>query len=103
VISQDGFPYARARDPRYEDLNREELLRLLEARDRRDATKFGLVWEADEIERDKVLNSDFVADLAPRGCFGGRARRIFSQDVSQSRHAPGQIGEHEARDQTRHG
>ena len=54
---------------RYEDLNREELLRLLEARDRR--TKFGLVWEADEIERDKALNNDFVAlDLVPELCVG---------------------------------
>ena len=51
---------------RYDHLNREELLRLLEARDRRDATKFGLVWEANEIERDRTLNNDFVAlDLVP--------------------------------------
>ena len=51
---------------RYDDLNQEELLRLLEARDRRDTTKFGLVWEANEIERDKALNNDFVAlDLVP--------------------------------------
>ena len=50
----------------YEDLTKEELLRLLEARDRRDATRFGLVWEANEIERDKALNADFVAlDLDP--------------------------------------
>ena len=34
---------------------------MLEARDRRDATRFGLVWEANEIERDKAVNSDFVA------------------------------------------
>ncbi|HOY56967.1 MAG TPA: site-specific DNA-methyltransferase [Verrucomicrobiota bacterium] len=46
---------------RYNDLTREELIRLLEARDRREATRFGLVWEANEIERDKALNSDFVA------------------------------------------
>jgi adenine-specific DNA-methyltransferase len=46
---------------KYDDLTKEELLRLLEARDRRDATRFGLVWEANEIERDKALNSDFVA------------------------------------------
>ena len=59
----------RAMPSRYEDLNREELLRLLEARDRR--TKFGLVWEADEIERDKALNNDFVAlDLVPELCVG---------------------------------
>lgn len=50
----------------YSDLSREELIRLLEARNRRDATRFGLVWEANEIERDKALNNDFVAlDLAP--------------------------------------
>jgi hypothetical protein len=49
---------------KYEHLNREELIRLLEARDRR--ARFGLVWEADEIERDRALNSDFVAlDLVP--------------------------------------
>jgi len=38
---------------KYDDLSQEELVRLLEARDRRDATRFGLVWEANEIERDK--------------------------------------------------
>jgi len=37
---------------RDDDLNRAEVLRLLEARDQRDATRFGLAWEADEIERD---------------------------------------------------
>jgi adenine-specific DNA-methyltransferase len=47
---------------RYDHLNREELLRLLEARDRRYAeTKFGLVWEADDIERERARNADFVA------------------------------------------
>jgi len=46
---------------RYEHLNKEELLRLLEAREQRDKTRFGLVWEANEIERDKALNNDFVA------------------------------------------
>ncbi len=46
---------------RYDDFNQEELMRLLEARDQRDATRFGLVWEANEIERDKALNNDFVA------------------------------------------
>ncbi|HMO51993.1 MAG TPA: hypothetical protein PKE26_12340 [Kiritimatiellia bacterium] len=25
------------------------------------ATRFGLVWEADDIERDRALNTDFVA------------------------------------------
>jgi len=50
----------------YAHLSQPELVRLLEARDRRDATRFGLVWEADEIERDLALNSDFVAlDLDP--------------------------------------
>jgi adenine-specific DNA-methyltransferase len=56
---------------RYDHLNREELLRLLEARDQRDATRFGLVWEANEIERDKALNNDFVAlDLVPKQSVG---------------------------------
>ncbi len=56
---------------RYESLSREEMIRLLEARDRRDATRFGLVWEANEIERDKALNNDFVAlDLVPDLCAG---------------------------------
>lgn len=45
--------------PRYDDLNREELIRLLEQRDRREAIRFGLVWEAKE--RDSALNDDFVA------------------------------------------
>lgn len=51
---------------KYDDLNREELIEQIKARDRRDATRFGLVWEADEIERVRALNSDFVAlDLVP--------------------------------------
>lgn len=45
---------------KYDDLDKNELVRLLEARDRRDATRFGLVWETNEIERDKALNDDFV-------------------------------------------
>jgi adenine-specific DNA-methyltransferase len=49
---------------KYDHLNQEELIRILETRDRR--ARFGLVWEADEIERDQALNSDFVAlDLVP--------------------------------------
>jgi len=51
---------------RYDHLTHDELVRLLEARDRRDATRFGLVWEANEIERDRAINGDFVAlDLDP--------------------------------------
>lgn len=43
----------------YDDLDRDTLLRLLK---RRDAERqLGLVWERDEIEADKALNSDFVA------------------------------------------
>ena len=45
----------------YSDLTKTELVQLLQARDRRDATRFGLVWEANEIDRDKALNQDFVA------------------------------------------
>lgn len=47
----------------YRDLTREQLIQLLEARDRR---KFGLVWERDAIEHDRALNDDFVTlDPAP--------------------------------------
>jgi adenine-specific DNA-methyltransferase len=42
----------------YRDLTREQLIKLLEARDRK---KLGLVWERDAIEQDQALNSDFVA------------------------------------------
>ena len=56
----------RATQSRYADLTHDELVRLLEARDRRDTTKFGLIWEANEIDRDKAINADFVAlDLSP--------------------------------------
>ncbi|MDN5941627.1 MAG: site-specific DNA-methyltransferase [Nitrospira sp.] len=56
---------------RYDHLSKDELVRLLAARDRRDATRFGLVWEANEIERDKAINSDFVAlDLLPEQSVG---------------------------------
>lgn len=34
---------------KYDDLSCEELAKLLQARDKRDATRFGLVWEANEI------------------------------------------------------
>lgn len=50
----------------YNDYSKGELIELLKARDRREATRFGLVVEANEIERDKALNADFVAlDLVP--------------------------------------
>lgn len=42
----------------YSDLTREQLIGLLKARDQR--TRFGLVWEANEIERDRALNGDFA-------------------------------------------
>jgi len=57
--------------PKYDHLSKDELVRLLAARDRRDATRFGLVWEANEIDRDKAINSDFVAlDLVPEQSVG---------------------------------
>lgn len=50
----------------YDHLSKDELVRLLKARDDRDSTRFGLVWEANEIDREEALNSDFVAlDLVP--------------------------------------
>jgi hypothetical protein len=41
--------------PKYDHLSKDELARLLEARDRRDSTRFGLVWEANEIDRDHAI------------------------------------------------
>lgn len=41
----------------YRDLTKEQLVELLEARDRK---RFGLIWERDAIEHDKALNQDFV-------------------------------------------
>ena len=57
--------------------NKDELIRLLEARDRR--TRFGLVWEANEIERDAAVNRDFVAlDLCPElSCGTGPWRNLI--------------------------
>ena len=56
---------------KYDHLSHDELVRLLEARDRRDATRFGLVWEANEIDRDKAVNADFVSlELQPDLCVG---------------------------------
>jgi adenine-specific DNA-methyltransferase len=44
---------------KYGDLTREQLVQLLEKRDR--AKKLGLVWERDEIEADRAIDADFVA------------------------------------------
>lgn len=61
---------------RYDHLSKDELVRVLAARDRRDATRFGLVWEANEIDRDKAINSDFVAlDLVPGHSVGAEPWR----------------------------
>ncbi len=46
---------------RYGELSKAELVALLEQRDRRDATRFGLVWDARAADRDTALNTDFVA------------------------------------------
>lgn len=43
----------------YDDYSREDLIRLLRERDRK--PKFGLVWERDEIDHDRSINTDFVA------------------------------------------
>jgi hypothetical protein len=44
---------------KYDDLSHDKPVRLLEARNRRDATRFGLVREANEIEREKALNAGY--------------------------------------------
>jgi adenine-specific DNA-methyltransferase len=43
---------------KYDDLSREQLVQLLEKRDR--TKKLGLVWERDEIEADRAIDADFV-------------------------------------------
>ncbi|MER9444652.1 site-specific DNA-methyltransferase [Mesorhizobium sp. M0340] len=50
---------------KYDELSREQLVRILEKRDRE--RKFGLVWERDEIEADQAIDENFVVatlDLA---------------------------------------
>lgn len=44
---------------KYEGLSREQLVQLLEKRDRQ--KKLGLVWERDEIQADRALEAEFVA------------------------------------------
>lgn len=64
----------------YRDLTHEQLVSLLEARDRK---KFGLIWERDEIESDRALNADFVAlDEAPElgAGSGGKENLIIEGD-----------------------
>ncbi len=55
------FPIPAPVARNYDDLSRQELMDLLKARDRRDATRFGLVWESNEVERDRALNADYVS------------------------------------------
>ena len=45
----------------YDDLSREELIRLLKRRKKEPQRRFGLVWERDDLEREAALNADFVA------------------------------------------
>lgn len=55
---------------KYEIYSREELIRIIEERDRK--PKFGLVWERDEIDHDRSLNQDFVAlEFVPELSLGG--------------------------------
>jgi|694.fasta_scaffold90029_4 adenine-specific DNA-methyltransferase len=66
--------------PNYRDLTHEQLVSLLEARDRK---KFGLIWERDAIEHDRALNSDFIAlDEVPElgAGEGTRANLIIEGD-----------------------
>ena len=69
---------------RYEGLSREQLIALLERRDRQ--KKLGLVWERDEIEADRALEAEFVAaDLLvdrsdPAGGTGGWPNLVIEGD-----------------------
>lgn len=59
----------------YRDLTKEQLIALLEARDRK---KLGLVWERDAIEQDRALNADFVAlEEVPELSVGADGGRFF--------------------------
>jgi adenine-specific DNA-methyltransferase len=62
--------------PNYRDLTHEQLVSLLEARDRK---KFGLIWERDAIEADRALNSDFVAldDIPELGAGDGEKSNLI--------------------------
>src|SRR5437868_2053783 len=44
---------------KYDDLERDQLIALLEKRDRN--KRLGLVWERDEIEADRAIDANFVA------------------------------------------
>lgn len=44
---------------KYDDLSREQLIALLEKRDR--TKKLGLVWERDEIEADNAVDANFIS------------------------------------------
>ena len=44
---------------KYDRYSKEELVKIIEDRDRK--PKFGLVWERDDIEFDRSFNQDFVA------------------------------------------
>jgi hypothetical protein len=69
----------------FNDFGREELIELLKARDRRDTTRFGLMWEANEIECDKSLSSDFVAlDLDEKLSVDAHPWRISSLKATTS-------------------
>ena len=54
-------------DKKYEGLSREQLIQLIQKRDRQ--KKLGLVWERDDIEADRAVDADFVAcQLVPDLC-----------------------------------
>ena len=47
-------------ESKYDHLSREELIRVLERREREEK-RFGLSWERDDIEHERLLNADYVA------------------------------------------
>ncbi|MDP3849450.1 MAG: hypothetical protein Q8Q59_03030 [Luteolibacter sp.] len=67
---------------KYDSLSKEDPLRLMEARARRDAIRYGLAWETDGIEAEQELNGDYVAfDLVPELCCGPPPwRNLLIQD-----------------------
>ena len=64
---------------KYDDLSREDLIRLLARREKEPQRRFGLVWEQDDSEREAALNADLVA-LEPDGalsCGGAPYRNLL--------------------------
>lgn len=73
---------------KYDSLTKEELLRLMEARDRREATRYGLVWETDGIEAEQAING---AQWRLCGARSGAGSLLRPAAVAESGHRGRQL------------